>query len=281
MPKNILAARDPTSIDQGKETAARGALSDRIAVGPFGIDPIPLEELTRKLIVHAFQPGRTNHVITANAQFYVLAARNETFRRCLSQAEYVCADGVSVLLACKWLRRSSPMRVPGVELVPALCQEAAEHDLPVYFLGGKPGSAAKTASILLEQYPSFRVAGVACPPIGFIRNPEVLSSVVEDIRAAKPAIIFVAFGAPFQEYFIQEFIRPLGIPVAVGVGGSFEMIAGFVARAPLWMRRAGFEWLFRWSKEPMRLASRYMVGNTLFFYYLGQSFLRERLTVRR
>ena len=82
-----------------------------------------------------------------------------------------------------------------------------------------------------------------CPPTGFLNQPEVLSGVLANISSAVPAILFVALGAPQQEYFIQRYIRPMGVPVAMGVGGSFEMIAGVRQRAPQWMRRAGMEWI--------------------------------------
>jgi N-acetylglucosaminyldiphosphoundecaprenol N-acetyl-beta-D-mannosaminyltransferase len=119
------------------------------------------------------------------------------------------------------------------------------------------------------------VAGVNCPPAGFLDQPEVLAAVLASISSAVPAILFVALGAPQQEYFIQRYIRPMGVPVAMGVGGSFEMIAGVRQRAPQWMRRAGMEWIFRWAQEPKRLARRYLVGNSLFSIYILRYLMRR------
>lgn len=243
-------------------------LPERIGIGPLRIDSLSLNELTRRLIGHTFAPGKTNHVVTANAQFYVLAEERKGFRRCVGDAEYVCADGISVAAACKWLGRKTVARITGVDLISYLCAESVSLGVTSYFLGGNPESAAKTASIMKKKYPGLRVAGVSCPPVGFIQNPEMLSEVLEEIRAANPSIIYVALGAPRQEFFIQEHIRPLGIPVAIGVGGSFELICGAKRRAPLWVRNYGFEWLYRWAQEPVRLANRYLIGNALFCFYL-------------
>jgi N-acetylglucosaminyldiphosphoundecaprenol N-acetyl-beta-D-mannosaminyltransferase len=249
---------------------------DRIGIGPLRIDALSVTELTRRLIGHTFAPGKTNHVVTANAQFYVLAEEREDFRSCIADAEYVCADGISVSLACKWMGRKAIARIAGVDLISHLCAESVSIGLPIYFLGGNPGSAASAAAILMKRHPGFRVAGVGCPPFGFIQNPDILNEVLESIKAAKPSIIFVALGAPKQEFFIQEYIRPLGIPVAIGVGGSFEMISGTVKRAPRWMQISGLEWLFRWGQEPIRLANRYLIGNALFSFYLMRNMIRQK-----
>jgi N-acetylglucosaminyldiphosphoundecaprenol N-acetyl-beta-D-mannosaminyltransferase len=256
-------------------------LPERIGIGPLRIDSLSVFELTRRLIGHTFAPGKTNHVVTANAQFYVLAEEREDFRRCVGEAEYVCADGISVAVACKWLGRKAVARIAGVDLISYLCAESVPLDLTSYFLGGNPGSAAKAASIMMKKYPGLRVAGVSCPPVGFIQNPEVLSEVIEAIKAAKPSIVYVALGAPRQEFFIQEHIRPLGIPVAVGVGGSFEIICGVTRRAPLWVQNSGLEWLYRWAQEPVRLANRYLIGNALFSFYLVRNMVRQKTRSER
>ena len=265
-----------SSLDLESTVDSQYALRDRVGIGPLRIDPLSVNELTRRLIGHTFAPGKTNHVVTANAQFYVLAEEREDFRRCVGEAEYVCADGISVSLACKWLGRKAVARIAGVDLISYLCAESVSLGLPIYFLGGNPGSAAESASILMKRYPGFHVAGVGCPPHGFIQNPDILEKVLESIKAAKPSIIFVALGAPRQEFFIQEYIRPLGIPVAVGVGGSFEIICGAMHRAPRWMQKSGLEWLFRWSQEPVRLANRYLIGNALFSFYLVRNLVRQK-----
>jgi N-acetylglucosaminyldiphosphoundecaprenol N-acetyl-beta-D-mannosaminyltransferase len=263
-----VSALPEDNVLRQSEGAPYSAIAETtISVGPMRITALSADELTHRLIGHTFG-DKTHHLVTANAQFYVLAERNEAFRRCVAEAEYVCADGISVVMACKWLGKSSVARVSGVDLIPLLCKQAAMLGLPVYFLGGQPGSAAESASRMMEQYPSLKVAGVGCPPMGFQESPEVLKEILRSVEIAKPAIIFVALGAPHQEFFIQQYVRALHVPVALGVGGSFEMISGRVRRAPQWVRRWGLEWAYRWAQEPRRLAKRYVVGNTLFSLYV-------------
>jgi N-acetylglucosaminyldiphosphoundecaprenol N-acetyl-beta-D-mannosaminyltransferase len=232
-------------------------------------------ELVDQLIQHIFEGTKTKHVVTANAQFYVLAERDARFRDCLAEADYVCADGLPIVRMCNWVGAIDAERITGVDLIPLLCERAAEFDLPVYFLGGIPGSAAASASLLMDRFPKLRVCGVGCPPKGFENSPEVLTQMLRSIAKAEPSIIFIALGAPKQEYFIQEHIRALGIPVAIGVGGSFELLAGVRKRAPQWAQAAGMEWAFRLAQEPRRLAKRYLVGNSVFSYYALRYLLSE------
>jgi len=263
--------------NEGTHTVNELASCTPISIGPMEIHPLDARELTRRLILDVLSRKTTRHVITANAQFYNLAERREDFRECLARAEYVCADGVSVVLACKWLGKQDVSRVPGVDMVDYLCDGAAASGLSTYFLGGQAGSAEQASAILAKRHPGLQVAGTGCPPWGFEKDPEKLKVVLEDIRQASPSIIFVALGAPKQELFINEHIRPLGVPVAMGVGGSFEMIAGRVKRAPVWVQRIGLEWAYRWMQEPRRLANRYLVGNAVFCFYLLRYAVRGRL----
>ena len=245
-----------------------------ISIGPLHIHAIDSQELTRRLIADALAVPATHHVVTANAQFYNLAEQSADFRRCVAQAEYVCADGVSMVMACKWLRHREVARVPGVELMERLCAQSVSSGLWPYFLGGKEGSAQMAVENLSRKYPGFKAAGICCPPVGFERTESSLRPVLEDIERARPAIVFVALGAPLQELFIHSHIRPLRVPVAIGVGGSFEMIAGRVRRAPRWVQRVGCEWAYRWAQEPRRLTRRYLVGNTQFCFYVLRYMLR-------
>jgi N-acetylglucosaminyldiphosphoundecaprenol N-acetyl-beta-D-mannosaminyltransferase len=228
-----------------------------------------------QLVQHVFAGTETKHVVTANAQFYVLAERDAGFRQCLAEADYVCADGLPIVRMCNWMGVPSAERITGVDLIPLLCERAAEFDLPVYLLGGYPGSAAASASLLMDRFPKLRVCGVGCPPKGFEESPEILTEVLQSIANAEPSIIFIAFGAPKQEYFIREHIKALGIPVAIGVGGSFELLAGIRKRAPQWAQSVGMEWAFRLAQEPRRLAKRYLVGNSVFSYYALRYLLSE------
>ena len=253
--------------------AGMPAERQRIPVGPIEVDTYSPHELTDRLLYSSLTSESTRHVVTANAQFYVMAERLRRFRHCLERAEYVCADGFSIQLACRWLAKTPIDRCPGVDLVRDLCREGAGHGLRVYFLGGAPGSAVSTARILSNLYPGIEIAGTDCPPFNFEKDPESLNAVLERLAAARPQVVFVALGAPKQEYFIDQHIRPLRISVAVGVGGAFEMISGRIPRAPAWIQRIGMEWCYRLLREPKRLWRRYLIGNLEFLMILTFRYL--------
>jgi N-acetylglucosaminyldiphosphoundecaprenol N-acetyl-beta-D-mannosaminyltransferase len=237
--------------------------------------------LVEELMQHILDGVRTKHVVTANAQFYVMAQRDARFRRCLGEADYICADGLPIVRMCNWMGAIDVERITGVDLIPLLCERAAELALPVYLLGGQPGSAAASASLLMDRFPGLRVCGVGCPPEGFEKSRRLIGEVLRSIARAQPAIIFVALGAPKQEYFIQQHIKPLGVPIALGVGGSFELLSGVRRRAPRWAQAVGMEWAFRLAQEPRRLARRYLLGNSVFSYYaLRYLFSEEALEAR-
>jgi N-acetylglucosaminyldiphosphoundecaprenol N-acetyl-beta-D-mannosaminyltransferase len=238
----------------------------RVVLGLIEVDTYTPKELTDRLVYRSLTSTSTRHVVTANAQFYVMAERLQRFRKCLERAEYVCADGFSIQLACKWLAKTPIARCPGVDLVHDLCKEGASYGLRVYLLGGVPGAADDSARILSENYPGLNVVGTDCPPMHFEKDPERLGSVLSRLAHAQPQVVFVGLGAPKQEYFIDQHIRPLCIAVAIGVGGTFEMISGRVPRAPGWVRQIGMEWGYRLVREPKRLWRRYLIGNLKFLF---------------
>jgi N-acetylglucosaminyldiphosphoundecaprenol N-acetyl-beta-D-mannosaminyltransferase len=236
----------------------------RIGLGNLSIDTYTEDALVQDILHHALHGQQTRQIVTANAQFYVLAEQNAGFRKCLDAAEYICADGMPIVWACNRYGKITVPRIAGVDLIEKVCLRGAASGLRIFLLGGRPNSAAKTAAILKERYKGIQIAGVCCPPFGFEKGIETLHTVLEQIAAAEPHIIFVGLGAPKQELFIEDHIRKLKVPIAIGIGGSFEMIAGDISRAPVWMQSAGLEWAYRLSQEPRRLWKRYLVGNTQF-----------------
>jgi N-acetylglucosaminyldiphosphoundecaprenol N-acetyl-beta-D-mannosaminyltransferase len=178
-------------------------------------------------------------------------------------ADLVVPDGVSLLLAARLYGRSLRERIAGVDLFQTLCDLAAENNLHVFLLGGRPNSADLTATALKQRLSVLRIS-TYCPPFGFEKTAAGLEQTAQTIRAANPDLLFVAFGAPKQEYWIYEHGLQLSVPISVGVGGTFEMVAGIVRRAPLWIQNCGCEWLYRLCLEPRRMWRRYLIGNLKF-----------------
>jgi N-acetylglucosaminyldiphosphoundecaprenol N-acetyl-beta-D-mannosaminyltransferase len=255
----------------------------RIGLGNISIDTYTEDALVFDVLHHAFHGLETRQIVTANAQFYVLAEQHPGFRRCLDAAEYICADGMPIVWACNRYGKTTVPRIAGVDLIEEVCGHGAADGLRVFLLGGRPNSAAKTAAILEDRYKGIQIAGVSCPAFGFEKDELMLASLLDEIAEAKPHIIFVGLGAPKQELFINDHIRKLKVPIAIGIGGSFEIIAGDISRAPLWMQTIGLEWAYRLSQEPRRLWKRYLIGNTQFLSSVLKwryRTLRERIALQ-
>ncbi len=258
----------PKSPERASSSTAANAATPfkRISLGNLGIDTYSEVALADHVLDHAFNGTKTRQIVTANAQFYVLAEHDERFRRCLEHAEYVCADGAPIVWACHRFAGSAVPRIAGVDFIQTLCERGMRDGLRVFFLGGRPGTAALAAASLQAKYPGMQIAGVSCPDWGFEKQAETLNPVLAQIAAANPHLLLVGLGAPKQEFFIDEHIRSLHVPIAIGIGGSFEILSGSLKRAPGWMQSRGFEWAFRLMQEPRRLWKRYLLGNAEFVW---------------
>jgi len=252
-----------------KFPASSASQSRRYDIGPFSIDPHRSAEFSGAVVKAALTSNTTHLVVTANAQFYVLAQSRPDYRSILQKAEFVCADGVSIAGACKLLTGQHVDRIPGVDLIETLCALGAPHGMRIFLFGGKPEAASDCVKILSDRYAGICMVGSACPDYGFEKDPLMLQQLIEEIRESQPNIVFVGLGAPKQEQFIEQYLRPIGVPVAIGVGGSFEMISGRVKRAPQWIRNAGLEWFYRLMLEPARLWRRYLIGNCIFAVFVA------------
>ncbi|MGQ0550177.1 MAG: WecB/TagA/CpsF family glycosyltransferase [Armatimonadota bacterium] len=192
--------------------------------------------------------GSVGYVVTLNGAMLVQTARDHALREVVNQAGLVTADGIGVILAARILGVDVIERVAGIDLTLAVCARAASAGYRIYLLGGAPGVAEATAEVLRQRFPGLQIVGAHH---GFFR-PEDDSAVIAAIRHTRPDVLMVAFGAPRQELWMCRWRRDLGVPVSIGVGGSFDVVAGRVPRAPRWMQRLGLEWLYRALREPRR-----------------------------
>lgn len=191
--------------------------------------------------------GGAHQVVTVNGVMLVHAARDERIRGVLNGAALAVADGVGVAVAARILRRRpAPARVPGVELADDLAGLAAAEGYRIFLLGAAPGVAEEAASALRRRHPGLAVAGVQH---GYVRDD---AAIIARIHRARPHILFVGMGFPRQELWIAEHRDELGVPVSMGVGGTLDILAGRVRRAPRWVQRAGLEWAYRVVREPRR-----------------------------
>ncbi len=230
----------------------RPALADQppLRLRLFGV---PLDALTMDQALDIarrwLREGGAHYIVTCDASGLVRATEDAQFRSVVEAADMVTADGAGVVLAARILGLPVAVRVAGCDLVEGLCRVAAEEGRSVYFLGAEPGVAELAARRLQERIPGLRVAGCHHGYYDIADEPKV----VEQIAAARPAVLFVALGQPRQELFIAQHLQRIGANIAIGIGGSLDVISGRKKRAPRWMQRLGLEWLYRVAREPWRL----------------------------
>ena len=251
----------------------------RSLIGGVPVDPLDLDTSIDHALT-AVRERRFTQICTVNLDFVVNARRNKAVRSVLSTSELNLADGSPVLWLGRLTGQKLPERVAGADFVPHLAAAATDAGASLFFLGGESGSAATAAQILQARHPGLRIAGVYEPPhaaLADIDTPEIMRR----LDQSKPDILFVAFGHPKQDLWIAANRDRLPVSVAVGVGCTFDLIAGHRRRAPAWMQRAGLEWLFRVVNEPTRLAKRYAIDGYWLVAVLVPLSLQQRVVGRR
>jgi N-acetylglucosaminyldiphosphoundecaprenol N-acetyl-beta-D-mannosaminyltransferase len=190
-----------------------------------------------------------HQIVTPNAEIVTRAASDHAFREVLNAASLAIPDGVGLVLASRILGTPIREAVQGTDLALWIAELCAARGYRLFLLGAAEGVAREAAEKLQARFPALQIAGTyAGSP-----RPEDEATVLSKIVAAAPVhALLVAYGAPAQEYWIARNQRRLGIPVAIGVGGALDFIAGRVPRAPRWVRRAGFDWLYRLIRQPWR-----------------------------
>lgn len=237
----------------------------KFRIAGLPVDVISTEETIERVLEACGQEReRPLTVFSCNVDMVIKAHRDEAFRQTLASADILNADGMPIVWLGRRLGAPFPERVAGSELVPRLGPACARAGRSVFLFGAAPGVADAAAERLLRASPTLRVAGTYAPPMGFEGDPALLAEAIDAVRAAKPDVLFVAMGAPRQERFVLEHGAELGAKAILAIGGSLDMLAGRVRRAPPWVQRSGLEWLWRLAQEPVRLAPRYLVDGPAF-----------------
>jgi N-acetylglucosaminyldiphosphoundecaprenol N-acetyl-beta-D-mannosaminyltransferase len=200
-------------------------------------------------ITQFVEDGAPHHVVTPDSSAVVRAQEDPELMEILRSADLVTADGAGLVWMAKVMGLPLWERVSGVDLMDHICELAAEKGYSIYLVGAAPGVAAEAADKLKARHPGLTVAGTMHGYFSDGEEPEVVRQIAE----AKPDVLFVALGVPRQEKWIRRHLDELGVPVAIGVGGSFDVIAGRLKRAPAFMQRWGLEWLWRALRQPSRL----------------------------
>lgn len=218
----------------------------KIDVLGVSFDDVTMDQAVARAVELMETPG-AHYIVTPNPELVTRAGKDETFRQSLAGAALTLADGVGVVYAAKILGRPLKSRVPGIDFAGRLMEELARTGGRLFLLGAKPGVAERAAENLSAQYPGLTVCGTHD---GYFQEDE---PVIEAIRASGAEVVFVCLGAPKQENWMARNTAATGAGLAVGLGGSLDVFAGVVRRAPEGWRRLGLEWLYRLLKEPSRI----------------------------
>jgi len=192
--------------------------------------------------------GGAHQVVTLNGAMLVRVSGDPVLRGVIDRASMVTADGVGVLLAGRIAGVAFPERIPGIDMIDRVCAAGAASGLRIFLLGAHPGVPDAAADALVRRHPGITVAGTHD---GYFTEDED-TAVTAQIRAARPHLLLVGMGFPRQEQWIAAHLAALGACVCIGVGGTFDVLAGRVSRAPRWMQQASLEWMYRLAKEPRR-----------------------------
>ncbi|PNP89418.1 glycosyltransferase [Listeria newyorkensis] len=203
------------------------------------------------------------HVVI-NANKINLMQKDEKLRDIVNSSPLINADGASILLAAKMLGKQLPERVTGIDLMDEVLQLANRKAYRVFFFGATEEVVRKVVMRSSKKYPNVRIVGHENGYFEASQSDEI----ADDIRASQADIVFVAFSSPMKEYWIHEQLERMGAPFVMGVGGSFDVIAGKTKRAPRWMQKSGLEWFYRFIQEPIRMFERYIGGNLVFLGHI-------------
>ena len=255
----------PVSIMQAATLSVREEIP---AVSLFGVrvHAVSMDEAIRHILCFV-QERIPRQVVTADSSMVVMAQQDAHLRDIINRADLVTPDSIGILWACRRQGIRMPERVSGVDIVARLAEVSAQTGLRLYFLGAQPGVAEEAARHLQERFSGVQIAG--CHDGYF--PPEQEEAVVERIRQAAPDVLCVALGIPKQEKWIDRYRQALGVPVSIGVGGTFDVLSGRVRRAPLWMQRMGMEWFWRVAHNPRKISKVMLLPRFAWMVMTNQS----------
>lgn len=233
-------------------------------------DPLTLEQTVDGVFRH-INAGPRGWLCTVNVSILMMMRSNQSLQSFVDRAALVVADGQPIVWCAPWFGLSLPERVAGVELVEVICERATRDGKHIYLLGATSEIVEKLAQRLRERHPTLSVDFAD----GYFTKDEAAER-ADRIRAAGTDILFVGMGVPRQEIFIEEQWDRLGVGMAIGVGGSFDVLAGLRARAPAWIQKIGMEWFYRLAQEPRRLFMRYLVTNSQFVWLVFLGLFKKR-----
>ena len=241
------------------------ASSEKVAIFGIKIDNISMDETIEK-VEEFIAKDKGRLFCTPNVDGVIIAKKDREFNKIINSAGLVTCDSIYIYWASKFLGTPLKDRVAGSDFLPKFSKVAAEKGYSLFFLGGEEGITEIAAQKLRKSYPKLNIVGILTPDHKSLKNDKENIKIVKEINKTKPDILFVGFGTPKQEKWLNKNLHALNTKVAVCVGGTFNVISGQRKRAPIWVQRIGLEWFWRMMQEPRRLWRRYLINDSKFIW---------------
>ena len=232
------------------------------------------EDATVKEVFRWIDSGdrTTRHIITVNVAILMMAKSDPKLADAIEKADLVVVDGKPLVWTSKWLDTPVPERVSGVDLMRLLLEQGDKRGLRIFLLGTTQERLEVLERVIRARYPGVTIAGSRN---GYFKAPDY-PEIARLIREANADLLLVGMPAPFKEIWVEQHRDLLQTPCVIGVGGAFDVMAGFVARAPRLVQEVGMEWFWRMAMEPRKLFKRYLVTNSQFIALLGKTMILRR-----
>ncbi|MDX9786763.1 MAG: WecB/TagA/CpsF family glycosyltransferase [Desulfobacterales bacterium] len=237
------------------------------------VDSDDIAQTILKIERHIAERTLCQHVVV-NVSKFVEMQKNQGFKAIINRCDIINADGMPIVWAARLLGTPLSSRVAGVDLFQALIRVCDQKKYKPFFFGAEQWVVEHMVSAFQKQYPTLQVAGFRN---GYYSEHEE-SDIAKEIKNSGADMLFVGFSSPKKEQFLNRWIPEMGVPFCMGVGGSFDVIAGKTKRAPGWMQHSGLEWLYRIYQEPRRMWKRYAKTNPAFIWMLMKALARKKKT---
>jgi len=222
-------------------------MNERVKILGVKVDAVTMAQAVER-VANLIAEKKSSLVATANAEMLLRATHDAELKSILNAAKLVVPDGAGTVWAARHLGKFMPERVAGADLVQELMKISPQRAWKIFMFGAAPGIADKAKSKAEKIFPGIKIVGTRNGYFTAADEPEIIAQ----IKNSRPDILLAALGVPKQEKWLAAHMNELGVPVSIGVGGTFDVMAGVVKRAPLWMQRAKLEWLFRAMLQPSR-----------------------------
>lgn len=220
----------------------------RIPIGPISIDDLNFTSIIEK-IETVINKGIPSQIVTLNSLMFNFTLKDKNLSDAINNAAIVIADSVGITWAAKFLQNKKINRFPGIDLIYHLCGLAVKKEYTMYFLGARPGIVEQATEKLKNKYPNLKIIGMRHGYFSENEEPEIFKK----IKSLKPDILLLGYSIPKQEKWISSNLQNLGVPIVMGIGGSFDVLSGKLKRAPVLMQKLGLEWMFRFIQQPWRI----------------------------